>query len=60
MVFEAASLGLRVDEFRRRRITGEDDITVIESLTYVWWPLEFLPFKRLSYTSGDNEGTTVR
>jgi hypothetical protein len=49
MVFEAGKLGLRTAPFERDLLPNEQ-INVVESLTLLWWPLEFLPFYRLTFT----------
>lgn len=49
MVFEAGALGLRTARFERELSTNEQ-IEIKESLTPVWWLLELLPLKRLTYS----------
>ena len=49
MVFEAGKLGLRTATFERD-LSPDEQIEVGESLPLVWWPLEFFPFNRLTYT----------
>jgi hypothetical protein len=49
MVFEAEALGLRTAPFERD-LSPDEQIHHGESLTPLWWPLELLPFKRLTYT----------
>ena len=58
MVFEAESMGLRLNTFERDLETAEY-IEVHESLTFIWWLLELLPLKRLSYKSRSERGTTI-
>ena len=49
MVFEAGALGLRTALFERE-LPPDEQIDIKESLTLLWWPLELLFFKRLTYT----------
>ncbi|KIM34905.1 hypothetical protein M413DRAFT_32925 [Hebeloma cylindrosporum] len=49
MVFEAGTLGLRTAPFERE-LAPNEQIQIKESLTTLWWPLETLFFKRLTYT----------
>jgi len=49
MVIEAGVLGLRTAPFGRE-ILANEQIEIKESLTPLWWPLELLFFKRLTYT----------
>jgi len=49
MVFEAGALGLRTALFERD-LSPDEQIEIKESLTPLWWPLEFLPINRLTYT----------
>jgi hypothetical protein len=49
MVFEAGALGLRTAPFERD-LSPDEQIHIKESLTGVWWLLEFLFFNRLTYT----------
>jgi hypothetical protein len=49
MVFEAGALGLRTAPFGRE-LSPDQQIEIQESLTWLWWPLELFPFKRLTYT----------
>ena len=51
MVFEAGALGLRTALFEHE-LSPVWEIKVKESLTPLWWPLEFFPFKRWTYTRG--------
>ncbi|CAA7268966.1 unnamed protein product [Cyclocybe aegerita] len=56
MVFEAGSVGLRMAPFRRD-LSSSEQITFIESLTWPWWPFEFLPFKRLTFNRSEGSRT---
>ncbi|KJA23408.1 hypothetical protein HYPSUDRAFT_39890 [Hypholoma sublateritium FD-334 SS-4] len=58
MVFEAAAHGLRTAEFARKRPKNEI-IEIKESLTGIWWLLELLPFKRLTYTRDEHGSSTT-
>ncbi|KIM35808.1 hypothetical protein M413DRAFT_32265 [Hebeloma cylindrosporum] len=49
MVFEVGALGLRTAPFERE-LASDEQIQIKESLTALWWPLEILFFKRLTYT----------
>jgi len=49
MVFEAEALALRTAPFERD-LSPDEQIHVGKSFTLLWWPLELLPFKRLTYT----------
>ncbi|KAF4618199.1 hypothetical protein D9613_011530 [Agrocybe pediades] len=49
MVYEAGPLGLRTSSFERE-LDDEEMVDVKESLTGVWWPFEYLPLRRLTYT----------
>ncbi len=53
MVLEASALGLCTAPFERE-LTQTEQIEIKESLTVVWWPLEILPLKRLTYTRREN------
>ena len=53
MVLEARALGLRTAPFERE-LTRTEQIDIKESLTQIWWPLEILPLKRLTYTRREN------
>ena len=58
MVLQAGALGLRTKPFERE-LTLDEQINVIESLTWVWWPLELCFFERLTYASrNDGKKTT--
>ena len=60
MVLQARALGLRTKPFERE-LSSDEMITVIESLTLGWWPLEFYPWYRLTYTRQcDNGKKTTR
>ncbi|KJA23446.1 hypothetical protein HYPSUDRAFT_137751 [Hypholoma sublateritium FD-334 SS-4] len=59
MVFEAAAHGLRTSEFARKRLKNER-IEIKESLTGIWWLLEILPFKHLTYTREEHGATVTR
>jgi len=60
MVFEAGPLGLRTKQFTRDLLTKE--LTdVKESLTWIWWPFEYIPFRRLTYSrKSEAEATTFK
>ncbi|KAF4615638.1 hypothetical protein D9613_012546 [Agrocybe pediades] len=58
MVYEAGPLGLRTSPFERD-LKDNEKVSVKESLTWVWWPFEYFPFRRLTYTrKGNGKGTT--
>ena len=54
MVLQASPLGLRTKLFERE-LSPSEQIDLIPSLTWVWWPLEFFFFNRLTYLS-ENDG----
>ena len=54
MVLQAGALGLRTRPFDRD--LSRHGIYIIESLTWVWWPFEFQPLNRLTYTRRGNDG----
>ena len=57
MVFEAGAVGLRTARFTRELSFKEYwEIDIQESLTIPWWPLEILPFKRLTFTRRPGTG----
>ena len=58
MVFEAGALGLRTAPFERAYLAPEEQIEIKESLTWHWWLLEILPFKRLTFTREGRKPTT--
>ena len=49
MVFEAGAVGLRTALFKRE-LSSKEQIEIKESLRGFWWLLEFIPFKRLTFT----------
>jgi hypothetical protein len=49
MVREAGTVGLRTARFERE-LSSDQQIEIKESLTGIWWFLEILPFKRLTFT----------
>jgi len=49
MMFEAMKLGLRAKRITRH-LASTEQIAVKESLQWYWWPLEYFPFKRLTFT----------
>ncbi|KAF4616714.1 hypothetical protein D9613_008834 [Agrocybe pediades] len=53
MVYEAGPLGLRTTF--KRDLKNDEKVLVKESLTWVWWPFEYLPFRRLTYTRKENK-----
>ena len=57
MAFEAISLGLRLDPFKRD-LGAKEQIEVTKSLTLGWWLLEILPLGHPLYTSGDKTETS--
>lgn len=58
MASEAAAVGLRLEPFDRD-LSFKEQIEVMESLTWAWWPLEYLPMKRLTFSDDeDNMDTT--
>ncbi|PPQ70201.1 hypothetical protein CVT25_011552 [Psilocybe cyanescens] len=58
MVFEAGALGLRTALFDRE-LKPNEQVDIKESLTLLWWPLELLCFRRLTYTRRENGKTTT-
>ena len=63
MVFEAGRLGLRTARFDRLPPNEQinEQIVIQESLTWPWWPLELVFFKRLTFTrreGADGKETT--
>ena len=58
MVFEAGALGLRTAPFLRPNITPQEQVEFTESLKCLWWLLETLPFKRLTYSRLGEKVTT--
>ena len=60
MVFEAAPLGLRTSQFNRD-LLDEELVNIQESLTGLWWFLEYIPIRRLTYSRPkDAQETTWR
>jgi hypothetical protein len=57
MVLEARNFGLRMKDFQKPLI-GLEDIPITPSLHGMWWLLELLPFRRLTFK--DNDSTTRR
>ncbi|KAF9554696.1 WD40 repeat-like protein [Agrocybe pediades] len=55
MVYEAGPLGLRTSPFERD-LKDNEKVAVKESLTWVWWPFEYFPFRRLTYTRRGSDG----
>lgn len=53
MVYEALVAGLRMDVVEGWTKEKEPNFEFHESLTWIWWILEFLPLKRLTYRSRD-------
>lgn len=51
MVFEAGAVGLRTALFKRE-LSAKEQIEIKESLTLAWWPLEIIPFHRLTSQGG--------
>lgn len=49
MVYEAVAAGLRMDVLEGWTKDKKVVLEVHESLTWVWWPLELLCVKHLSY-----------
>ncbi|KAF4615687.1 hypothetical protein D9613_012553 [Agrocybe pediades] len=58
MVYEAGPLGLRTSAFKRD-LKDDEKVSVKESLTWVWWPFEYFPFRRLTYTRKDDGKETT-
>ncbi|KAF9541955.1 WD40 repeat-like protein [Agrocybe pediades] len=58
MVYEAEPLGLRTSPFERD-LKDDEKVSVKESLTWVWWPFEYFPFRRLTYTRRENGKETT-
>lgn len=59
MVLEARALGLRTAQFKRE-LKPTEQIHIKESLTRVWWFLELLPLKRLTYSRREYGTPTTR
>ena len=58
MLSQAGALGLRTTPLERK-LSPDEPINVIESLTWVWWPFELCFFDRLTYMSrNDGKKTT--
>ncbi|EDR04471.1 uncharacterized protein LACBIDRAFT_391675 [Laccaria bicolor S238N-H82] len=58
MVFQAGELGLRTEPFEHE-LSPHEQINIIQSLTWVWWPLELCFFDRLTYSRrNDGKKTT--
>ncbi|EDR04371.1 uncharacterized protein LACBIDRAFT_304576 [Laccaria bicolor S238N-H82] len=53
MTFQAGALGLRTKPFGREL---NEQINVEKSLQGLWWPLEILPLRRLTYTRRGDDG----
>jgi len=49
MVNEAGKLGLRTARFERE-LSSKEQIEITESLSGLWWILEWLPIKRLTFS----------
>ncbi|VDB96523.1 unnamed protein product [Peniophora sp. CBMAI 1063] len=58
MYAEASVAGLYFDLFKRKtKVSDDGNIKVNESLSGAWWLLEYLPLRRLKYTTkGDKVG----
>jgi hypothetical protein len=48
MVLEAKHFGLRMGDFQKP-LLGSEDIPITPSLHGIWWLLELLPFRRLTF-----------
>jgi len=48
MVFQAGALGLHTEPFEHE-LPHSKQINVVESLTWIWWLLEFFFFNGLTY-----------
>ena len=59
MVYQAGALGLRTMPFDHK-LSDHKLINVTESLTLGWWPLEFYPWYRLTYTRRNDGKKTTR
>jgi len=57
MYYQAVAAGLRLDPLKTEAKIEEPRTEVHESLSGIWWLLEVLPIRRLSYKTKDN---TVR
>ena len=57
MVLEAQMAGLRTSSFQGA-LSSKDLVEIKESLTGGWWPLEIIPFKRLTYSRTGAKKTT--
>lgn len=55
MVFEAGSLGFRTTSTFKRDLSSQEQIEVQESLTWPWIPLEWIPFRRLTFMEPERE-----
>ncbi|KAF9536831.1 WD40 repeat-like protein [Agrocybe pediades] len=58
MVYEAGPLGLRTSPFERD-LKDDEKVSVKESLTWVWGPFEYFPFRRLTYTRKEHGKETT-
>ena len=58
MASEAAAVGLRLAPFNRE-LSFKEQIEVIESLTWVWKPMEYLPLKRLTFNDDESSKATT-
>ena len=59
MVMEAGSVGLRTAPIEHE-LSLEEQIEIKESLTWIWWPFEFMPFPRLTFTRTNGRKITYR
>jgi hypothetical protein len=57
MVLEAKHYGLRMESFHKP-LLGPEDIPLTQSLYGIWWLLEIVPFRRLTFK--DKDSTTRR
>ena len=62
MVFQAGAVGLRTALFERNlSSSGYSNIQDILKVIWLWWLLEMLPFKRLTFTRRkDGKQTTYK
>jgi len=59
MILEAGALGLRTSRFKRK-LCANEQIDVKESLTGAWKILEYLPIRRLTYSTNPNSKEQTR
>lgn len=58
MSYEAVQAGLMMSSFDGSKFEGWDTFKVNRSMTGMWWMLEILPLRRLSYRD-DKRSTSM-